>query len=152
MAKEQSPMQTARDALVVVREAIIIVIVLLLFLWPSLINETLTNAGFTKASFFGGVLEWEKQLKESKEQVVKANEDLAEVQEKFEQVTEELESIKVTARPEEKARLDNLTREIRMSSAKTRAVQSELSLTIEKQDEILSTIRQQPSRTVRERP
>lgn len=150
MAKEQSPMQTARDALVVVREAIIIVVVLLLFLSPSLINETLTNAGFTKASFFGGVLEWEKQLKESKEQVAKANEDLAEVQEKFKQVTEELESIKVIARPEAIARIDNLTKEILISSAKTKAVQNELSLTIEKQDNILQDIRQLPARQVRE--
>jgi len=128
----------------------IIIIVLLLFLSPSLINETMIKAGFTKASLLGGALEWERQLKESNEQVQRANNDLAGVQQKFEQVATELESIRDAAPPDEKARIDNLTREIRMSSEKTGAIQSELSLTIQKQDNILQDIRQLPSRQVRE--
>jgi len=151
MAEEkQSLIHTAKDALVVVREAMIVLIVLLLFLSPSLINETMIKAGFTKASFFGGTFEWEKQLKESRAQVEKANQDLAGVQEKFVLVATELESIKEAAPLDEKARIDNLTREIMLSSAKTEAIQSELSLTIEKQDNILQEIRQLPSRQVRE--
>ena len=150
MAEEkQSLIQTTKNALVVVREAMIIIIVLLLFLSPSLINETMIKAGFTKASFFGGTIEWEKQLKESRAQVEKANQDLAGVQEKFVQVATELGSIRETAPPDEKARIDNLTKEIRISSAKTEAIQSELSLTIEKQDNILQDIRQLPARQVR---
>ena len=138
MEKDKSLIGVIRDVIVVLREAIIIVVVLLLFLSPSLIRETLTAAGFTKASFGGW--EWQKEVIAAKKQVERAKGQLEEVQERFVHVNTELEQIKANVRPEERARIAKLSEDIELSREKTDAVQSELSLTIQKQDNILQSI------------
>lgn len=139
MEKEKSLIGAVKDLVVVLREAIIILVVLLLFFSPSLIRETLTAAGFTKASFGGW--EWQREVKAAKEQVEKAKGQLDEVQERFAHVNTELEQIKANVRPEEKARIEKLSEDIRLSKEKTDVVQSELSMTIQKQENLLKSIK-----------
>lgn len=138
MEKDKSMIGAVRDLIVVLREAIIIIVVLLLFLSPSLIKDTLTAAGFTKASFGGW--EWQKEVMAAKQQVEKAKGQLAEVQERFVHVNTELEQIKANVRPEERVRIAKLSEDIELSREKTDAIQSELSLTIQKQDNLLHSI------------
>ncbi len=139
MDKEKSLTGVVKDVIVVLREAIIILVVLLLFFSPSLIRTTLTEAGFTKASFGGW--EWQKEVKAAREQVEKAKGRLAEVQERFVYVNTELEQIKENVRPEERVRIEKLSEDIKLSKEKTDVVQSELSLTIQKQDNLLKSIK-----------
>lgn len=51
-----------------VREALLVIVLLLLFLWPSTINSVLQSAGFTEADF--GWVKWE--IKESAEETAEA--------------------------------------------------------------------------------
>ena len=139
MEKDTSPIGALRDIIVMFREAIIIIVILLLFLSPSLIRETLTAAGFTKASFGGW--EWQREVKAAKEQVEKAKEQLAEVEERFVHVNTELREIKANARPDERARIERLSEDIELSREKTDAIQNDLSLTIQRQDNLLQEIK-----------
>lgn len=139
MDKEKSVIGAVKDLFVVLREAIIILVVLLLFFSPSLIRETLTAAGFTKASFGGW--EWQREVKAAKEQVEKAKGQLDEVQERFAHVNTELEQIKANVRPEDQVRIEKLSEDIKLSKEKTDVVQSELSMTIQKQENLLKSIK-----------
>lgn len=139
MDKEKSVIGAVKDLFVVLREAIIILVVLLLFFSPSLIRETLTAAGFTKASFGGW--EWQREVKAAKEQVEKAKGQLDEVQERFAHVNTELEQIKANVGPEDQVRIEKLSEDIKLSKEKTDVVQSELSMTIQKQENLLKSIK-----------
>lgn len=139
MDKEKSLIGAVRDVVVVLREAIIILVVLLLFFSPSLIKETLTAAGFTRASFGGW--EWQKEVIAAKKQVEKAKGQLEEVQERFAHVNTELEQIKANVRPEEQVRIEKLSEDIKLSKEKTDVVQNELSMTIQKQESLLKSIK-----------
>jgi len=54
---------TAKDALSVLRETALVLVIALLLLWPALMNSRLQAAGFTKANL--GVFEWTAQVEAS---------------------------------------------------------------------------------------
>ncbi len=148
MEKEKSLLAVAKEVIVVVREGLIILVVLVLFLSPSLVKKTLTSAGFTKASFAGW--EWEREVKAAKQQVEKAKGQLAEVQEKFDDVNTELKQIKASVRPDERARIEKITQDIELSREQTEVIQKELSLTIQRQDNLLQkTMQLEPQKRIR---
>jgi hypothetical protein len=80
---------TAKGALGVVREALIVVMFLLLILWPSAFNGVLERAGFTKGSLMG--FEWQKQLKDSTEQAKGAGEAITQIQSRLQGLEKSLE-------------------------------------------------------------
>ncbi len=135
MEKERSLLAVAKEVVVVVREALVILVVLVLFLSPSLVKKTLTSAGFTKASFAGW--EWEREVKAAKEQVEKARGQLAVVQEKFDDVNTELKQIKASVSPVERVRIEKVAQDLELSREQTEIIQKELSLTIQRQDKLL---------------
>ena len=72
---------TAKDALGVAREALIVAMFLLLILWPTGFNGILERAGFTKGSLLG--FEWEKQLKASTEQAKGAGDAITQIEDRL---------------------------------------------------------------------
>jgi ElaB/YqjD/DUF883 family membrane-anchored ribosome-binding protein len=80
---------TAKGALGVAREALIVVMFLLLILWPSAFNSVLERAGFTKGSLLG--FEWEKQLKASTEQAKGAGDAITQIQDRLQGLQKSLE-------------------------------------------------------------
>jgi hypothetical protein len=77
-----------KDVLGVAREALLVVLFLLLLLWPSGFNSILVNAGFTKGSVMG--FEWEK-LKASTEQAKGAGDAITQIQDRLQGLERSLE-------------------------------------------------------------
>jgi hypothetical protein len=82
---------TAKGALGVAREALIVVMFLLLLLWPSAFNGVLERAGFTKGSLMG--FEWQKQLKDSTEQAKGAGDAITQIQARLQGLEKSLEGV-----------------------------------------------------------
>lgn len=80
---------TAKDALAVAREALIVVMFLLLIFWPTGFNGMLERAGFSKGSLLG--FEWEKQLKASTDQAKGVGDAITQIEDRLQALQKSLE-------------------------------------------------------------
>lgn len=82
--KKHSRIDTLGKGVTLLREAVLILLLILLLLWPSSINGILTSAGFTEANIAG--MTWKKTLEES-------NQETASALQTIEQLKEQLSSV-----------------------------------------------------------
>jgi septal ring factor EnvC (AmiA/AmiB activator) len=154
MDQEKTSIVAIRDVIVTIREAtvtvVVLLIVLLLFLSPESIKTTLSEAGFKSVSIPGlgemELQEMQNELETAKSQVEVARDELNQVEEKFQQVNTTLTSLKRTASPAEKERIEIISRDIRLSKEKAATIKRDLTKTIKKQDQILEKIKVQQIR------
>jgi ElaB/YqjD/DUF883 family membrane-anchored ribosome-binding protein len=81
---------SAKDALAVAREALIVALFLLLVFWPTGFNSMLERAGFTKGSLLG--FEWEKKIKASTEEAKGAGDAITQIQDRLQTLQKSLEA------------------------------------------------------------
>lgn len=138
MANDTKPggaLDSVQKLIGVARDVVLFALLVLLLLFPKTLNGILTNAGFTRASFFG--FEWEKQLAESARQTEAAKRDVEALQGKLLVYTSRVEQIaeRATA-PEVKAAARSVAGDLRESAVAAQRVGGNLTHTLEVQKEI----------------
>ncbi len=149
MEQEKSSIVAIRDVIVTIREGtvtvVVVLIMLLLFLSPASIKTTLSEAGFKSVSIPGlgemELQEMEQELENAKAQVEVARDELNQVEEKFKHINTTLTSLKETARPADKERIEVISNNIRLSKEKAATIKRDLTRTIQKQDQIIEKIK-----------
>jgi hypothetical protein len=112
-----------KDLVALLRDALLLLIAVLLIGWPQTINNILVGAGFEEGSFAG--LKWKAKLSQSDETLLKAQASIADLKEQNDQLNKALAQAKPQIDiPEIKAniaRLDQLNTRLAASSARVQA-------------------------------
>jgi hypothetical protein len=108
----------AKDALAVLREALLVVGFLMLLFLPERFNGLLERAGFTKGSLLG--FEWQKVIKESTDQAKGAGDAISQVEGRLKEFDDRLRSLdRQSSDPRVKAEIASLSREVQASLQET---------------------------------
>lgn len=81
-----------KDLVALLRDAMLLLLAVLLIGWPGTINGILTEAGFEEGSFAG--LKWKAKLEQSDETLVKAQSVIADLKEQNDQLNQALSAAK----------------------------------------------------------
>ncbi len=93
--KHQAWLTMSKDAIAVIRELVLLLLVALLLLWPKVINVRLQDAGFTKADMMG--LHWEKQIEAAATQTGEARQRVETIEHRIDSVRNGLQAISSTS-------------------------------------------------------
>jgi hypothetical protein len=134
-----APVSTAKDALAVLRELIIILVLALLLLWPGAINNRLQGAGFVKANIAG--FEWETAQK-AVQKTGEAQQQVESVRQNTEDSIRKVNEIAAkTNNPEVKKDLENVKASLNNSLQTTQAAEQDLQSSRQAQETILQATR-----------
>src|SRR6266568_1641393 len=83
---------TGKDVVTLLRDAMLLLMAVLLVKWPGTFNNILVNAGFEEGSFAG--LKWKKKLSQSDTELVSAQSTIADLKVQNEKLTKALADAK----------------------------------------------------------
>ncbi len=137
---------TIKEIFAAIREAILVIVLILLLIWPAAVNGILVKAGFTEADF--GFIKWKRQLQELAQQTQEANELVNVVQEDLETINQELESTPRGLGGDEKLfeERDALAKRISKTSETAQTARQKLAENLKKQQELLNEIQKAEER------
>jgi len=137
---------TIKEIFAALREAILVIVLILLLIWPATFNGILVKAGFTEADF--GFIKWKRQLQELVQQTREANELVNVVQEDLETINQELESTPRGLGGDEKALKERaaIARRISKTSETAQTARQKLAENLRKQEELLNEIQKAEER------
>lgn len=114
---------TGKELVGLLRDAVLLLLVILLIVWPRKVNDILVDAGFTKGSFGG--LEWQANLKHSDESLLKAQALIADLSDQNKKLNQALAQAQPDRNnPQVRATLSQLERIDTQLTAKTATVQA----------------------------
>src|ERR1043166_6152047 len=116
--KWKTTTDNARNTLAVLRELMLVMVLILLVLFPKVVNSLLLTAGFTKADIAG--LHWESVQKAS-EQAGEASQQIQSATQRIDSVQKDLETLAArTNDPSVKTEVNRLKTELNQSSQTTK--------------------------------
>ena len=118
MADAKTPFErrvaTLKDALTATRDALLILLVLLLLIAPKTVNRRLADAGFTSGSIAG--LQWKAAVKQASTQAKAAGQQIGDVETKLDDYATRLRAIEAETSDEAvKGKIMQLANEVRAS-------------------------------------
>lgn len=116
---------TGKDLVALLRDAMLLLLGVLLILWPAAINDILVTAGFEEGSFAG--LQWKARLTQSDGSLVKAQALIADLKDQNERLNQALSQAQGPSTRPYDAKLEQLNQAL---AAKTDRVQSALSSSV----------------------
>lgn len=137
---------TIKEIFAALREAILVIVLILLLIWPATFNGILVKAGFTEADF--GFIKWKRQLQELVQQTREANELVNVVQEDLETINRELESTPRGLGGNEKALEDRaaIAKRISKTSETAQTARQKLAENLKRQQALLKEIQKAEER------
>lgn len=137
----KSAAENVKNTLGVARELMLVVILVLLILFPKIVNSRLITAGFTKADIAG--LHWES-VQKANEQAGEASQQIQSASEKIAVVQKDLDTLAArTTNPEVKNEVKRLKTELDQSAQTTRNAEGDLQASIAAQESVLQIARPQ---------
>jgi len=139
--KWKTTTENAKSTLGVARELLLVVLLVLLILFPKVVNGLLLTAGFTKADIAG--LHWESVQKAS-EQAGEAGQQIQAASQRIDSVQKGLDALAAkTSDPSVKTEVDRLKTELNQSAQTTKNASSDLQASLATQESVLQTARPQ---------
>jgi hypothetical protein len=139
--KWKTTTDNARNTLAVLRELMLVMVLILLVLFPKVVNSLLLTAGFTKADIAG--LHWESVQKAS-EQAGEASQQIQSATQRIDSVQKDLETLAArTNDPSVKTEVNRLKTELNQSSQTTKNADTDLQASLATQESVLQTARSQ---------
>ena len=133
--------ENAKNTLGVAREFMLVIVLVLLILFPKVVNSRLITAGFTKADIAG--LHWESVQKAS-EQAGEASQQIQAANEKVDSVQKDLDALAARSTdPEVKTEVKRLKNELDQSTQTTKAANADLQTSLAIQELALQNVRPQ---------
>lgn len=133
-------MAALKEIFAALREAILVIVLLLLLILPETFNGILQRAGFTEADF--GFIKWKSRLEELQKQTEEANALVAEIQEELQGLQTELSTAEKTRDGQILPQREGVGLSDRMSelTKKTRIAQQKLSENLQIQQQLLKEL------------
>jgi hypothetical protein len=139
--KWKNTAENAKNTLGVARELMLVVLLVLLILFPKIVNSRLLTAGFTKADIAG--LHWESVQKAS-EQAGEASQQIKSASQRIDSVQKGLDTLAArTTDPEVKNEVKRLRTELDQSAQTTRNAETDLQASLATQESVLQNARPQ---------
>jgi len=139
--KWKSTTENAKNTLSVIRDLMLVVLLVLLILFPKVINGLLLTAGFTKADIAG--LHWESVQKAS-EQAGEASQQIQAATQRIDSVQKDLDSLAARSTdPSVKTEVNRLKTELNQSAQTTRNAGNDLQASLATQESVLQIARPQ---------
>lgn len=133
-------MAALKEIFAALREAILVIVLLLLLILPETFNGILQRAGFTEADF--GFIKWKNQLEEVQKQTEEARALVTEIQEELQGLQGELIAAEKTrdGKISPQREITRLSDRMAELTAKTRAARQKLSENLQTQEQLLQEI------------
>ena len=139
--KWKTTAENAKNTLGVARELMLVILLLLLILFPKVVNSRLLTAGFTKADIAG--LHWESVQKAS-EQAGEASQQIQTATQRIDSVQKDLDTLAARSNdPEVKTEVKRLKAELDQSAQTTRNAETDLQASLATQESVLQYARPQ---------
>ncbi|HJR08902.1 MAG TPA: hypothetical protein VJ842_16715 [Pyrinomonadaceae bacterium] len=130
---------TAKDGLAVLREFLIVLVLLLLLLWPGVINTRLQGAGFVEADVAG--FKW-KSAQQAVQKTGEVQQQVAEAKQTTEESIKKVDELAAkTNNPEVKKELETLKTTLNSSLQTTQAAEKDLQTVRQVQENVLQATR-----------
>jgi septal ring factor EnvC (AmiA/AmiB activator) len=122
------------------REAIIVIVLILLLVFPTTVNSVLTKAGFTQASIAG--FTWQRELEAAVQTTQDANQSVSKLENELQSTSAELEQIRTAANtpPAVREQISALSTRLQRTQSETRAVKDNLQNSLASQQRIMRQV------------
>ncbi len=135
--RPQGIIEQLKGLVTFLREAVIVLVLILLLLFPRTINSILTKAGFTQASIAG--FTWQRELEAAVQTTQDANQSVAKLEGELQNTSAQLEQLRTAADtpPAVRDRISTLSARLERSQSETRAVKESLQSSLATQQRIM---------------
>ena len=133
--------ENTKNTITILREVLLVVVLVLLILFPRVVNTRLLTAGFTKADIAG--LHWES-VQRASEQAGEASQQIQTANTKIDSVQKDLDTLAArTTNPEVKTEVNRLKGELEQSAQSTKNAETRLQNSLAIQESALQSARPQ---------
>lgn len=137
---EPSTVEKLKDCVALLREAVIVLVLILLLIFPKALNAILVKAGFTEASIAG--FKWQKEFEDSVQDTKAAAETVSKLEMELENARAQLAQIQSTAPAPVQQQITTLSDRIGNSQIQAQAARRTIESSLQVQQSIVRRLPQ----------